>query len=217
MAGVVRCCVLFMIVGFCSHSSLASFDTVTPLIGERGKSINIPCATNKSPQDGVYMIRKKLNEEEHQNIFYYYFKDNKFTIKINISASINKEAIPNITATLNNLTVADTGYYWCRFNLEEKQTDSTATFLFVTEIKEEIIYVCNEKIEHCQNGTVFYVMIALFALTLCIHGFLYVKVKRRHEYTPSKKSPDSSIYEEMTRNRVDTSATLINSAYQSTK
>lgn len=77
------------------------------------------------------MIRKKLNEEEHQKIFYY-FKDGTFTNKINISASINKEAFPNITATLNNLTVADTGYYWCRFNLEEKQTDSTATFLFVT-------------------------------------------------------------------------------------
>ncbi|KAA0721202.1 hypothetical protein E1301_Tti019606 [Triplophysa tibetana] len=109
--------------------------TDTVLIGEHGKSINIPCAPNKSPQQGVslqgvYLIRKKLNEKEHQKLFYY-FNDGTFTIKINISASINKDAFPNIIATLKNLTVADTGIYWCTFNFEEKETYSTATFLLV--------------------------------------------------------------------------------------
>ncbi|KAI7789528.1 uncharacterized protein LOC130550298 [Triplophysa rosa] len=212
MAGVVRCCVgiLLMSICFSSHSTLASFDTVTVLKGDHGKNINIPCATDKRPQDGVYMKRKKLHETEQQKIFYYY-KDGTFTKKTNVSATINEKDFPNLTATLYNLTVADTGLYWCEFNFEEKRINSAATLLWVTDENRNVR-------ENCQNGMVFYVMTALFAITLCILGFFSVKVKRSCESdTPSKKSPDSSVYEEMTRNRLDTSSTLINSAYQSTK
>ncbi|KAI7792071.1 uncharacterized protein LOC130547736 [Triplophysa rosa] len=221
MSGVVRCCVLLMSVCLSSHSSLALFDTVTVLKGDHGKIINIPCATDKRPQDGVYMKRIKLNETEQQEIFYYY-KDGTFTDKTNVNASIIEKDFPNLTATLYNLTVADSGLYWCEFNLEDKLTNSKATLLWVTEnteIKHENLHLRYENRENCQPGTVVYVMIALFAIIiLCILGFLCVKVKRRCESDTSlKKSPGSSIYEEMSRNRLDTSSTLINPAYQSAK
>lgn len=101
------------------------------LMGEHGKNINIPCATEKNPQDGVYMKRKKLNETKPQQVFYYY-KDGTFTYKTNVSVTINKETFPILTATIFNLTVADIGFYWCEFNFEEKLTNSTATLLWVT-------------------------------------------------------------------------------------
>lgn len=77
------------------------------------------------------MMRKKLNESEPEEIFYIY-KDGTFTPEtqnVNVTTS---GKFPKCTATFYNLTVADIGLYWCTFNMEEKITNTAATWLWVT-------------------------------------------------------------------------------------
>ncbi|XP_051563347.1 uncharacterized protein LOC127446456 isoform X2 [Myxocyprinus asiaticus] len=191
-------------------------DTVTVLKGAAGKEITIPCATDKSPQDGVHMF--KIDKTEKQKIFYYY-KDGTFSPETPYKCKVYvSEDLTNLNATFLNLTDSDIGLYWCEFNWEDKINHSSSTWLWVTEPPD------SEK--ECPKNPPYYMMTLLVGciviFLLCLITFFYVilKVKGCFEYkkyTPAIQ-PTDSVYEDMKRSNLDSQATAkssINPEYQS--
>ncbi|XP_051568090.1 uncharacterized protein LOC127449034 [Myxocyprinus asiaticus] len=191
-------------------------DTVTVLKGAAGKEITIPCATNKSPQHGVYMYKQA--KTEMQQIFYFY-KDGTFTPKTLYKGKVYlRGEFPNLSATFRNLTGEDVGLYWCEFNWEDKINHSSATWLWVTETTLE---------KECpENAEPYYMMILLIGcvviILLCLITFFCVilKVKKCFEYkkyTPTIQPSDPE-YVEMKMSNLDsqpTPKTFINPEYHS--
>ncbi len=107
-------------------------NTVTSIIGAVGNKIIIQCAADKTPQDGVYLYKQVGASKNIQEVFYYY-KDGYFSpkskwcrdkVKVNGTFS-------NFDVTVLNVNATDNGFYWCEFNLEDKKTVGTVTWLWI--------------------------------------------------------------------------------------
>uniref|UniRef100_A0A8C1XYY0 Ig-like domain-containing protein n=1 Tax=Cyprinus carpio TaxID=7962 RepID=A0A8C1XYY0_CYPCA len=138
MACVVR--YSFLLINICLRSSSWAnpMVQVTPLIGAAGNEIIIQCATDKTLRDRVFMYKKEHASKNSQLLFYYY-KDDTFTPKSTMyKPKIRVDGkIPNLNVTISNLNTTDNGLYWCEFNLEDKITVSTFTWLLIEEKVDE--------------------------------------------------------------------------------
>uniref|UniRef100_A0A673HED3 Immunoglobulin V-set domain-containing protein n=1 Tax=Sinocyclocheilus rhinocerous TaxID=307959 RepID=A0A673HED3_9TELE len=227
MTCVVRYNFLLINIFLRSTSWAAAMVQVTPLIRAVGNEVIIQCATDKSPQDGVYMYKKEGASENKQEVFYYY-KEKTFPPK---SRAYNSKvrvdgAFPNLNATFLNVNTTDIGLYWCEFNLEDKLTVGTFTWLWIEKKQEEAKEKEDKK--ECPEDIpphvkMFLIVCAAMSL-LFIIGFIFVFLKVKgcwgnKKYRPSNL-PSDSVYEEMKRNNLDAQPsvrTFINPDYQSTK
>ncbi|KAF4112132.1 uncharacterized protein LOC131542665 [Onychostoma macrolepis] len=218
----------FLLISICLRSTSWA-DTmvqVTPLIGAVGNEVIIQCATDKTPQDGVYMYKQEGANKNKQKVFYYY-KDDSFTPKSTMyKAKVHVDGkIPNLNAIFSNVNVTDIGLYWCEFNLEDKITVGTVTWLWIEEKKENKRKETedNKKCPEDPRVTIIVIVCAVMLL-LCIIGFVFVILKVKgcrgnKKYSPSNQ-PSDSVYEEMKRSNSDglpSVRTFINPDYQSTK
>uniref|UniRef100_A0A8C1NAW0 Si:rp71-81e14.2 n=1 Tax=Cyprinus carpio TaxID=7962 RepID=A0A8C1NAW0_CYPCA len=228
----------FLLINICLRSSSWAnpMVQVTPLIGAAGNEIIIQCATDKTPQDGVYMYKLEGANKNKQELFYYY-KDNTFTTKsTEYKAKVRVDGkIPNLNVTISNVNTTDIGLYWCEFNLEEKITVSRLTWLWIeksegkkednTEEKKKDTNEIEDDKKCPEDPHVKIVLIVCAVMSLlCITGFVFVVLKVQgcwghKKYRPSNQ-PSDSVYEEMKRSNVDCPSsvrTFINPDYQSTK
>ncbi|KAL1272958.1 hypothetical protein QQF64_028820 [Cirrhinus molitorella] len=235
MAYVVR--YSFLLINICLRiSSESQLLKVVTLIGADGNETIIQCATDKTRQDGVYMYRQTKGASKAMQIFYYYM-DGTLTLK----SQMNKDkvsvdgAFPNLKVTFLNINATDTGVYWCEFNLEEKNTIGTVTWLWIESVDkktnktgevertgkaegQDYQKVCPE-----DSHLMILVMCAVMSL-LCIIGFIFVILKVKgcwgnKKYSPSNP-PSDSVYEEMKRSNLDVHPsvrTIINPDYQTIK
>uniref|UniRef100_A0A8C1MX89 Immunoglobulin V-set domain-containing protein n=1 Tax=Cyprinus carpio TaxID=7962 RepID=A0A8C1MX89_CYPCA len=218
MAIVVRYSFLLISICLRSTSWADSMLQVTSLIGAVGNNIIIQCAADKTPQDGVYLYKQEGASKNKQEVFYYY-KDGTFRPKsewCRDKVKVNG-TFPNFNVTVLNVKATDIGLYWCEFNLKDKKSVGTVTWLWIEESVEK---VCSGDIHH--HVKIFLIVCAVMLLLLCITGFIFVilKVKgcwRIKKYRPSNP-PSDSVYEEMKRINLDgqpSVRTLINPDYQS--
>uniref|UniRef100_A0A8C2CR48 Immunoglobulin V-set domain-containing protein n=1 Tax=Cyprinus carpio TaxID=7962 RepID=A0A8C2CR48_CYPCA len=130
----------FLMISICLRSCSWADEMVqvTPLFGAVGNEIIIQCATDKTPQDGVYMYKQEEANKNKQKLFYYY-KDDTFSPKSTMyKTRVHVDGkIPNLNVTFSNLNTTDTGLYWCEFNFEDKITVSTITWLWIEEKVDE--------------------------------------------------------------------------------
>ncbi|XP_055046008.1 uncharacterized protein [Misgurnus anguillicaudatus] len=209
---------LLLVICFSSYSLQDPHLKGTMVEGHLGGNVSIQCATEDKNQDGVYMYRHKPGEPKPQRIFYFYH-DGTYTLNEDANVKIIRSGtFPGFTITFSNLTLTDSAQYWCEFNLEEKITFSMITWLSVTDPAPVPSKVQNQQ-ECPDNNVILYVTIGctVFSIIflLCIIGVI-VKVKNSRKYEPAKSS-ESSVYEEMTRTKLDSMSTLINPAYQSSR
>uniref|UniRef100_A0A8C1M7E3 Immunoglobulin V-set domain-containing protein n=1 Tax=Cyprinus carpio TaxID=7962 RepID=A0A8C1M7E3_CYPCA len=233
----------FLLISICLRSTswADSMLQVTSLIGAVGNNIIIQCAADKTPQDGVYLYKQEGASKNKQEVFYYY-KDGTFSPKskwCRDKVKVNG-TFPNFNVIVLNVKATDIGLYWCEFNLQDKKSVGTVTWLWIEEsvdIKtnktgeierkgeaggKDDEKVCSGDIHH--HVKIFLIVCAVMLLLLCITGFIFVilKVKgccRIKKYRPSNP-PSDSVYEEMRRSTLDgqpSVRTLINPDYQSTK
>ncbi|XP_067314281.1 uncharacterized protein [Pseudorasbora parva] len=229
MPCVVRCSFLF--ISICI-GSMSCATPVVKVIRDSGGDIVIECATDETLQDGVYMY-KQQGAKEPQILFYFY-KPKTFTFKrMNESKAIISGEFPKFKITLLNATAEDIGLYWCEFNLEEKTTVGSFTWLWIGKcvlhfifmsLKEEKEKEREEEEKHCPEDTrvkISFILCAAMSL-LCFIGFfcMFLKMKdcrRNRKYIPSIP-PSDSVYEEMKRSNLEPSVrTFINPDYQSAK
>uniref|UniRef100_A0A9J7Y7Y9 Si:ch211-188c18.1 n=1 Tax=Cyprinus carpio carpio TaxID=630221 RepID=A0A9J7Y7Y9_CYPCA len=228
----------FLMISICLRSCSWADEMVqvTPLFGAVGNEIIIQCATDKTPQDGVYMYKEEEANKNKQKLFYYY-KDDTFSPKSTMyKTRVHVDGkIPNLNVTFSNLNTTDTGLYWCEFNFEDKITVSTITWLWIeksegkkednTEEKKKDTNEIEDDKKCPEDPHVKIVLIVCAVMSLlCITGFVFVVLKVQgcwghKKYRPSNQ-PSDSVYEEMKRSNVDCPSsvrTFINPDYQSTK
>uniref|UniRef100_A0A8C1LQA1 Immunoglobulin V-set domain-containing protein n=1 Tax=Cyprinus carpio TaxID=7962 RepID=A0A8C1LQA1_CYPCA len=155
-------------------------NTVTSLIGAVGNNIIIQCAADKTPQDGVYLYKQEGASKNKQEVFFYY-KDGTFIPKskwCRDKVKVNG-TFPNFNVTVLNVKATDIGLYWCEFNLQDKKSVGTVTWLLIEiERKGEAGGKDDEKV--CSGDILHYVKIivcAVMLLLLCITGFIFVILK----------------------------------------
>ncbi|XP_039547334.1 uncharacterized protein si:rp71-81e14.2 isoform X2 [Pimephales promelas] len=229
MVYVLRYCFLLINVCIRSMSSWATtveidFDIV---IKSSGHNVTIECATDKLPQDGVYMYKQE-GASKAQELFYFYKGINLTYKKANEFKVSVIGPFPNLIVTLLNVTVEDTGLYWCKFNLEDKPTVGKFTWLWIEKEKEKEKEKGKEKGKEkdCpEDEDHLKIFILCAVMLLCITGgicCLILKKKgcwRNKKYKPSNP-PSESVYEEMKRSNLNAqpcSRTFINPDYQSSK
>ncbi|XP_051754083.1 uncharacterized protein LOC127514870 [Ctenopharyngodon idella] len=209
----------FLLISICIRSM--SCEVSVQVLKASGHDIIIECATDKIPQDGVYMYKQEAAAKERQEIFYCYKPDivtHKTMSKSKVSV---RGALPNLNVTLLHVTAEDNGLYWCEFNMEEKTTLGKFTWLWIDEKEKECPEEC---LKECPQNALSLVMI----LILCAVGLLSIACiiymiqkccSGKRNYKPSNV-PSDSVYEEMKRSNLDTQPnvrTFINPDYQSSK
>ncbi|XP_056315025.1 uncharacterized protein si:rp71-81e14.2 isoform X2 [Danio aesculapii] len=231
MLCVVRCSFLLVLICFSSLWAATNLK-VTQLTRACGKDISIECTTHKSPQNGVYMYKQE-KAREPQEIFYFYQDNPQSSVTLSYKQLNNykvnvRGVLPNLNVTILNVTVTDTGFYWCEFNLEEKITLGNITWLLIENQGENAVNKSEEIGKDCTEDAIPHVKIVLILCTamslLCILFFFCVIVKmkgcwrKKMTFTPSNP-PSDSVYEEMKRSNLDHqlhARTFINPDYQST-
>ncbi|XDV35941.1 hypothetical protein PO909_005803 [Leuciscus waleckii] len=204
----------FLMISICIRSMSWAATVVqgmNMLIKPSGHDVTIECATDKSPQDGVYMY--KQGESKQQTLFYFY-KENHLTFKKANESKVHVYGeFPNLSVTLLHVTDEDIGLYWCEFNFEEKNTVGKFTWLWIEKDCPEDTFPIVEII----------LIVSAVMLLVFISGICCMILKKccwgNKNYTPSNP-PLESVYEEMKRSNLNaqpTVRTLINPDYQSSK
>ncbi|XP_043086761.1 uncharacterized protein LOC122333280 [Puntigrus tetrazona] len=227
MACVVR--YGFLLIGIClrSTSFASSLLQVTSLMEAVGNNIIIRCSADKTSQDGVYMYKQVGASKNKQEVFYYY-KDGTFQPK----SIWCKEKVQlygtyhDFNVTVSNVNTTDSGFYWCEFNLEDKNRIFSVTWLQIEELVDTKTNKAEEVDEKVCPEDVRHEWILVCVITVCVVMlfisiiFVILKVKgclMRKKYKTSTP-PSDSVYEEMKqRNLVDqpSALTFINPEYQS--
>ncbi|KAI4897236.1 hypothetical protein NFI96_030190, partial [Prochilodus magdalenae] len=95
-----------------------------------GEKFSLHCSPPKTPQDGVYVYRQLHKQET----LVYYFKDDTFTPREAFIRRLDSNRdLNNFTLSIMNVTVWDTGVYWCEFNLDDVTSGTQKTLLVVSE------------------------------------------------------------------------------------
>ncbi|XP_077055155.1 uncharacterized protein LOC143706763 [Siphateles boraxobius] len=201
----------FLLISICIRS-MSWAATVVQVIKSSGHDVTIECATDKTPQDGVYMY--KQDEASKQQELFYFYKENHLDFKtVNKSKVSVSGALPNLSVTLLHVTAEDIGVYWCEFNLEEKNTVGKLTWLWIEKDCTEDVFPLWK-----------IVLLLCVVMLLCINGICCMSMKMKgcwgnKKYTPSNP-PSESVYEEMKRSNLNgqpSVRTFINPDYQSSK
>ncbi|KAL2087115.1 hypothetical protein ACEWY4_018174 [Coilia grayii] len=77
-----------------------------------GENIEIPCSTDQLNQDGMYLYK---SYDQKQEVTFLHKKMESsprtaFENRVQITGELNK-----VTATITNLTIDDTGVFWCQY------------------------------------------------------------------------------------------------------
>ncbi|XP_070965877.1 uncharacterized protein [Oncorhynchus clarkii lewisi] len=192
-----------------------------------GEKFTMKCSTTLKDQEGMYLY---VGLDRDREVLYYYQRDSKLTPRKRYWDRVKTEGpVDQLTITISNLTIEDTGVYWCvytKFNEATYENDinqgrgstlvvvngrydalqlpcSTATAVTLTPF-----HPVNEK--PCPSGveSIIIIIIITSILTTLICAIIFLVwvaplVKRccnQGGYT-AQVFPDS-VYEDMARNRI---------------
>ncbi|XP_029545125.1 uncharacterized protein LOC115147187 [Salmo trutta] len=187
-----------------------------------GEKFTMKCSTTLKDQDGMYLY---VGLDRDREVLYYYQRDSKLTPRRPYWDRVKTEGpVDQLTITVSNLTIEDTGVYWCvytKFNgttYENYINQGRGSNLVV--VKDDALQLpcptaiavtltpfhpANEK--SCPSGAENIIIITSILTTLMCAVILFAWVapwvKRccnQGGYTP-QAFPDS-VYEDMARNPI---------------
>ncbi|XP_064810853.1 uncharacterized protein LOC135526415 isoform X2 [Oncorhynchus masou masou] len=223
MMSLLRCLLLFYF----------SFNILTTaaediLWVKTGEKFTMKCSTTLKDQDGMYLY-VGLNRD--REVLYYYQRDSKLTPRKRYWDRVKTEGpVDQLTITISNLTIEDTGVYWCvytTFNEATCENDINqgrgSTLVVVNDDALQLPYPTATAVtltpfhsateKPCPSGmeSIIIIITSILTTLICVVIFLVwvaPLVKRRCNqggYTP-QVFPDS-VYEDMARNRIYPSGT----------
>ncbi|KAM9491519.1 uncharacterized protein ACWYII_003689 isoform 1-T1 [Salvelinus alpinus] len=184
------------------------------------EKFTMKCSTPLKDQEGMYLY---VGLDRDMEVLYYHQNSSKLTPRKRYWDRVKTEGpVDQLTITISNLTIEDTGVYWCvytKFNEAMYENDinqgrgstlvvvnddapqqpcPTATAVTLTPFHPD-----NEK--PCPSGVVNIIIISILTILLCVIFLIWVvsRVKRcfnQGGYTP-QVFPDS-VYEDMAKNQM---------------
>ncbi|KAL7825801.1 hypothetical protein SRHO_G00335390 [Serrasalmus rhombeus] len=187
-----------------------------------GETVTVNCTSPHMPQDGVYMYQQLDTDKKTVT---YLYKDGTFTPREPFKNRLEtNKKLDTFAVSILNLSISDTGVYWCVFNKEDKNYDSIEKTLLVVSVCES----CATGKENCpneekkkENTTLALIIVCVGASFLMMFAtiillWLIPKMKRCCEhgnFAPPRCAVDG-VYEDMRGRRHPGAHTLINPAYQ---
>ncbi|XP_072538918.1 tyrosine-protein phosphatase non-receptor type substrate 1-like [Salminus brasiliensis] len=203
-----------------SGASVSDGDSNQLVTVSVGQTATIHCKPPSMSQDGVYMYKQLFKQEEVA----YFYKDGTFTPKGRFLARLDtNRVIENFAVSIINVTVWDTGAFYCVFNKEDTNSPGMQKTLLVVSGKQKD---CSEDKKNSEASTLLLIIMCVAAafLMLLITVILLLAIpKIKHccehgQFTPPHQSGDG-VYEEMRGRRpnANTANILINPAYQTSR
>ncbi|XP_042159278.1 uncharacterized protein LOC112264167 isoform X3 [Oncorhynchus tshawytscha] len=195
-----------------------------------GEKFTMKCSTTLKDQEGMYLY---VGLDRDREVLYYYQHDSKLTPRKRYWDRVKTEGpVDQLTITVSNLTIEDTGVYWCvytKFNKATYENDINqgrgSTLVVVNDDALQLpcptatavtltpFHSANKK--PCPSGveSIIIIIIITSILTTLICAVIFLVwfaplVKRccnQGGYTP-QVFPDS-VYEDMARNHIYPSGT----------
>ncbi|XP_035386010.1 uncharacterized protein LOC118242010 [Electrophorus electricus] len=180
-----------LLYGFVFTSSSAEESTLFVSVSV-GEVATIQCSPRHEPQDGV-RVHKFMHKNQAVSYFY---RDGTFTPKPPYNGRLDSNKnLSNFTLSIHNVTVRDSGVYWCTFNKEETESLSKERYLLVVSGKE---IRCPERQGHLNHTLILVCVITAVSVFLSIITIILLsgipKVKRcceRRNYTSTQQPSDS--------------------------
>ncbi|XP_017577126.1 uncharacterized protein LOC108441888 [Pygocentrus nattereri] len=182
-----------------------------------GETVTVNCTNpdQNVPQDGVYMYHQLDTDEKKVT---YLYKDGTFTPREPFKNRLEtNKKLDTFAVSILNLSISDTGVYWCVFNKEDKNYDSKEKTLLVVSGNEN----CANEEKKKENNTLTLIIVSVGASFLMMFATIILlliipKMKRCCEhgnFAPPRRAKDG-VYEDMRGRRHPAAHTLINPAYQ---
>nr|XP_029480232.1 uncharacterized protein LOC115103539 isoform X2 [Oncorhynchus nerka] len=175
-----------------------------------GEKFTMKCSTTLKDQDGMYLY---VGLDRDREVLYYHQRDSKLTPRKGYWNRVKTEGpVDQLTITISNLTIEDTGVYCCvytTFNEATYENDinqgnvSTLVVVNATAVTLTPFHPANEK--PCPSGVVNIITItSLLTILMCAVIFLIwlppqVKRCRKQGGSTPQVIPES-VYEAMARN-----------------
>ncbi|XP_052346340.1 uncharacterized protein LOC118364832 isoform X2 [Oncorhynchus keta] len=205
-------------IGFSLSTSTTETEAI--LWVKTGEKFTMKCSTTLKDQDGMYLY---VGLDRDREVLYYHQHDSKLTTRIGYWNRVKTEGpVDQLTITVSNLTIEDTGVYWCVYTNVNKSTFNNciiqgkgSTLVVVnddvlqlpcptaTAVTLAPFHPANEK--PCPSGVVNIITITcLLTILMCAVIFLIwlpPQVKRcRNQGGSTPQVIPVSVYEDMARN-----------------
>ncbi|KAM9491520.1 uncharacterized protein ACWYII_003689 isoform 2-T2 [Salvelinus alpinus] len=163
------------------------------------EKFTMKCSTPLKDQEGMYLY---VGLDRDMEVLYYHQNSSKLTPRKRYWDRVKTEGpVDQLTITISNLTIEDTGVYWCvytKFNEAMYEND-------INQGRGSTLVVVNDNEKPCPSGVVNIIIISILTILLCVIFLIWVvsRVKRcfnQGGYTP-QVFPDS-VYEDMAKNQM---------------
>nr|XP_029480230.1 uncharacterized protein LOC115103538 isoform X2 [Oncorhynchus nerka] len=213
-----------MLLHWCLLSIVFSLSTSTTateaiLWVKTGEKFTMKCSTTLKDQDGMYLY---VGLDRDREVLFYHRRDSKLTLRKGYWDRVKTEGpVDQLTITVSNLTIEDTGVYWCVYTNVNKSTfnnfiiqgkGSTLVVVNATAVTLTPFHPANEK--PCPSGVVNIIIISILTILLCVIFLIWVAplVKRcRNQGGSTPQVIPDSVYEDMTRNHTSLPDTQVES------
>ncbi|XP_029480230.2 uncharacterized protein LOC115103538 isoform X2 [Oncorhynchus nerka] len=213
-----------MLLHWCLLSIVFSLSTSTTateaiLWVKTGEKFTMKCSTTLKDQDGMYLY---VGLDRDREVLFYHQRDSKLTLRKGYWDRVKTEGpVDQLTITVSNLTIEDTGVYWCVYTNVNKSTfnnfiiqgkGSTLVVVNATAVTLTPFHPANEK--PCPSGVVNIIIISILTILLCVIFLIWVAplVKRcRNQGGSTPQVIPDSVYEDMTRNHTSLPDTQVES------
>ncbi|XP_055763081.1 uncharacterized protein LOC129839577 [Salvelinus fontinalis] len=205
-----------LLIGFSLSTSTTAAEAI--LWVKTGEKFTMKCSTTLKDQDGIYLY---VGLDRDMQVLYYHQRDSKLSPREGYWDRVKTEGpVDQLTITISNLTIEDTGVYWCiytKFNETTYENDINqgrgSTLVVVnddvlqlpcptaTAVTLTPFHPANEK--PCPYGVVNVIIISILTILLCVIFLIWAapRVKRCHNQGGSTPQViPESVYEDMARN-----------------
>ncbi|XP_064802451.1 uncharacterized protein LOC135520659 [Oncorhynchus masou masou] len=203
-------------IGFSLSTSTTATEAI--LWVKTGEKFTMKCSTTLKDQEGMYLY-VGLNRD--REVLYYHRRDSTLSTRKGYWDRVKTEGpVDQLTITVSNLIIEDTGVYWCVYTNVNKSTFKNV----ITQGKGSTLVVVNDDVlqlpcptatavtltpfhpaneKPCPSGVVNIIIISILAILLCVIFLIWVAplVKRCCKQGGSiPQVIPESLYEDMARN-----------------
>ncbi|XP_024252287.1 uncharacterized protein LOC112230288 [Oncorhynchus tshawytscha] len=214
-------------IGFSLSTSTTATEAI--LWVKTGEKFTMKCSTTLKDQEGMYLY---VGLDRDREVLYYHQSDSKLTLRKGYWDRVKTEGpVDQLTITVSNLTIEDTGVYWCVYTNVNKSTFNH----FIIQGKGSTLVVVNDDVlqlpcpkatavtltpfhpaneKPCPSGVVNIIIISILTILLCVIFLIWVAPLVKRCCKQGGSTPQvipESVYEDMARNHTSPPDTQVES------
>ncbi|XP_038835025.1 uncharacterized protein LOC120032874 isoform X2 [Salvelinus namaycush] len=164
-----------------------------------GEKFTMKCSTTLKDQDGIYLY---VGLDRDMEVLYYYQRNSKLSPRDGYWDRVKTEGpVDQLTITISNLTIEDTGFYRCIYTKYNETTYEND----INQGRGSTLVVVNANEKPCPSGVVNVIIISILTILLCVIFLIWVAPRGKRCRNQGGSTPQvipDSVYVDMVRNHV---------------